>query len=282
MNDTSLPETEKIRSFVRERYGAIAEQSDADCGCGPTDSAEGASGKQEGVSSGCCDSEKNSYGERLGYSVEELASAPAGADLGLGCGNPLAIASIQPGETVLDLGSGAGFDCFLAARQLTGTGRVIGVDMTSAMITKARANARKSGYANVEFRLGEIEALPVADASVDLIMSNCVINLSPEKARVFHEAFRVLKPGGRLAVADVVATKPLPVGLRKELNSIGACIGGASLVDEMRAMLEAAGFVHVEIKARESSRATIGQWTKDATAGDYVVSALITGRKASN
>lgn len=274
MNDASPIDTEEIRSFVRQRYGAIAEQSDAGCCGGPAE-------RETGAARGCCGKDQTSYGERLGYSAEELASAPAGADLGLGCGNPLAIASIRPGETVLDLGSGAGFDCFLAARQLAGTGRVIGVDMTPAMVTKARANARRGNYANVEFRLGEIEALPVADASVDLILSNCVINLSPEKARVFREAFRVLKPGGRLAIADVVATKPLPEALRKELNSIGACVGGASLVDELRAMLEEAGFARVEITVRESSRATIGQWTQDATAGDYVVSAFITGHKAS-
>ncbi|HVS52679.1 MAG TPA: arsenite methyltransferase [Opitutaceae bacterium] len=264
--ETLLPETEKVREFVRERYGAIAEQSDASCGCAKT---------------GCCGGAAENYGEKLGYSAAELAAAPEGADLGLGCGNPLAIASIQPGETVLDLGSGAGFDCFLAARQLAGTGHVIGVDMTAAMIAKARANARKGGAANVEFRLGEIEALPVADASVDLILSNCVINLSPEKARVFAEAFRVLKPGGRLAIADVVATKPLPVELQKKLSAIGACIGGATPLDEMRALLQGAGFARVDIVPKESSRAYIAQWTDDATAGEFVVSALITAYKTA-
>ena len=265
MTEIKLPDSEKIRDFVRARYGAIAEQADETCGCAAT---------------GCCGGGKTaSYGEKLGYTTEELAAAPAGADLGLGCGNPLAIASIQPGETVLDLGSGAGFDCFLAARQLDGTGRVIGVDMTAAMVTKARANAAKGGYQNVEFRLGEIEALPVADAGVDLIMSNCVINLSPEKSRVFREAFRVLKPGGRLAIADVVATKPLPAELKKKLSAIGACIGGATLVSEMRALLTAAGFARIDIVPKESSRAYIGQWTDDATAGEFVVSALITAYK---
>ena len=264
MTETKLPNSEKIRDFVRARYGAIAEQAGETCGCTAT---------------GCCGSQSASYGEKLGYSAAELAAAPAGADLGLGCGNPLAIASIQPGETVLDLGSGAGFDCFLAARQLAGTGRVIGVDMTAAMVTKARTNARKGNYANVEFRLGEIEALPVADATVDLIMSNCVINLSPEKGRVFSEAFRVLKPGGRLAIADVVATKPLPAELKKKLSAIGACIGGATLVSELRAMLAEAGFTRIEIVPKESSRAYIGQWTDDATAGEFVVSALITAYK---
>ena len=279
MNDTILPETEKIRDFVRARYGAIAEQAGEDCGCAPTCCEEVR--PPVAAAKTCCDGDGQcqTYGEKLGYTAEELAAAPAGADLGLGCGNPLAIASIQPGETVLDLGSGAGFDCFLASRQLGGTGRVIGVDMTAAMVAKARANARKGNYANVEFLLGEIEALPVADASVDLIMSNCVINLSPEKARVLQESFRVLKPGGRLAIADVVATKPLPAELKEKLSAIGACVGGATLVTELRAMLAGAGFGRIEITPKESSRGYIGQWTDDATAGEFIVSALITAVK---
>jgi arsenite methyltransferase len=262
MKTNTLPETENIREYVRERYGAIAQQGDESC-CG--------------AATGCCGGGE-SYGEKLGYSAAELAVG-AGADLGLGCGNPLAIASIQPGETVLDLGSGAGFDCFLAARQLAGTGRVIGVDMTASMVTKARANAVQRGCPNVEFRLGEIEALPVADASVDLIISNCVINLSPEKDRVFREAIRVLKPGGRLAVADIVATKPLPAALRAKLGSVGACVAGAAHVDELRALLATAGFSRVELVLRESSRALINQWTEDENAGEFVVSALITAYK---
>lgn len=289
MNTTELPPFEKIRDFVRTRYGAIAEQADAACGCGPaccgetapvkTELDAGAEANEACCATGCCGGEK-SYGEKLGYSAAELAAAPAGADLGLGCGNPLAIASIKAGETVLDLGSGAGFDCFLAARQLAGTGRVIGVDMTAAMVTKARSNAAKGNYANVEFRLGEIEALPVADGCVDLIMSNCVINLSPEKGRVFQEAFRVLKPGGRLAIADVVATKPLPAALRAKLSAIGACVGGATLVEELRGLLVSAGFSRIEIVPKESSRAFIAQWTDDATAGEFVVSALIIAVKS--
>jgi arsenite methyltransferase len=266
MKTTMLPETDRVREYVRERYGAIAEQSDESCGC---------------TASGCCGGRSQNYGEKLGYTAEQLAAAPAGADLGLGCGNPLAIASIKPGEVVLDLGSGAGFDCFLAARQLAGTGRAIGVDMTPAMITKARANAQKSGLTNVEFRLGEIEALPVGDSTVDLIISNCVINLSPEKARVFREAFRVLKPGGRLAIADVVATKALPPELRQQLAAIGACIGGATPLDELRSLLAAAGFQRVDIVLSESSRDYIRHWTAGAEAGDYVVSALITAYKGT-
>jgi arsenite methyltransferase len=266
------PATETIREYVRERYGAIAEQDDAGesagCGCKAT---------------GCCATgappADAAYSTQLCYSAADLASVPAGADLGLGCGNPLALASIRPGETVLDLGSGAGFDALLAARQLAGTGRVLGVDMTPAMVAKARRNAAKAGFANVEFRLGEIEALPVADASVDLIISNCVVNLSPEKPRVFAEAFRVLKSGGRLAISDVVATKPLPDDIRAQLPLIGACIGGATLVDELRAMLNAAGFKRVDIVEKGASRNFIAQWGSDPGIADYIVSAIITAWK---
>jgi SAM-dependent methyltransferase len=208
-----------------------------------------------------------------------VASVPAGADLGLGCGNPLAIASIKPGETVLDLGSGAGFDCLLAARQLNGTGRVIGVDMTPPMIAKARRNTARAGFTNVEYRLGEIEHLPVADATVDLIISNCVINLSPEKAQVFREAFRVLKPGGRLAISDVVATQPVPPSLRQKLEAIGACIAGAAIVSDLETMLKEAGFARIDIQPRESSRKTVAQWTEDPTVADFVVSAYLTAYK---
>jgi len=192
MKTSSLPNHDGVRSYVRERYGAIAEQAGTGCGCSAT---------------GCCGGGETevppaNYGEKLGYTAADLNAVPAGSDLGLGCGNPVAIASIRPGETVLDLGAGGGIDCFLAAKKVGASGRVIGVDMTPDMVTKARTNARKGGYQNVEFRLGEIEALPVADASVDLILSNCVVNLSPEKSRVLHEAYRVLKPGGRLMVLE--------------------------------------------------------------------------------
>jgi SAM-dependent methyltransferase len=290
MKTSNPPNPEEIRSHVRERYGAIAEQAGEDCGCAPTccapsgDPTKEAAKKPEPTAAPktCCgaDTTDQTYGEKLGYTAEQLNAVPAGSELGLGCGNPLAIASIKPGETVLDLGSGAGFDCFLAARQLAGTGHVIGVDMTPAMITKARANAAKGGYQNVEFRLGEIEALPVADASVDLILSNCVINLSPEKERVLREAFRVLKPGGRLAIADIVATQPVPAELRSKLAAIGACVGGAALVADLQAMLKQAGFAGIEIALKEASRELIRQWTEDAQAGEFVVSALITASKA--
>jgi len=272
MSSSTQLDSDKIRDYVRERYGAIATQAN-------DPAASGCCGSGAASSSSCCDASGQAYGEKLGYTAEQLAAAPAGADLGLGCGNPLAIASIKPGETVLDLGSGAGFDCFLAARQLQGSGRAIGVDMTPAMVSKARANAKKGGYANVEFRLGEIEALPVADASVDLIMSNCVINLSPEKPRVLREAFRVLRPGGRLAIADIVATQPLPAKVREKLDLIGACVAGAALVSHLKTWLAEAGFRQIEIKPREVSRALINEWTEDTSVGDFVVSALITATK---
>lgn len=254
---------ELVREHVRSRYGDIAQNSAGCCG------SSGAT---------CCGGGEN-YDQQLGYSSAEVAAAPAGSNLGLGCGNPVAIASIRPGETVLDLGAGAGFDCFLAARQLQGTGHVIGVDMTPAMVAKARANAREGGYTNVEFRLGEIEALPVADESVDLVLSNCVVNLSPEKPRVLREACRVLKSGGRIAIADIVATQPLPDSLRTQLNAIGACVGGAAGIDELRVMLADAGFTRVAIALREESRALINQWTDDENAGKFVVSAFITAQK---
>jgi SAM-dependent methyltransferase len=200
---------------------------------------------------------------------------PEGADLGLGCGNPLAIASLRSGQTVLDLGSGAGFDCFLASRAVGPTGLVLGVDMTAEMVSKARSNATKGGYSNVEFRLGEIEALPVADASVDVIISNCVVNLSPDKPRVFRQAFRVLRPGGRLAIADVVATAPFPASVREQWGLYTGCISGASRVTDLEQMLKSAGFGSIRIRPRDQSRDFIQEWVPGGRFEDYVVSATI-------
>jgi SAM-dependent methyltransferase len=211
----------------------------------------------------------------LGYAAEELASVPEGADMGLGCGNPQAIAALKSGETVLDLGSGGGFDCFLAARQVGTAGRVIGVDMTPEMITKARHNAQTLGVSNVEFRLGEIEHLPVIDASVDAIISNCVVNLAPDKAAVFREAFRVLKPGGRLAISDVVAVREPPPELKGQLAALAGCIAGAASLDAIRAALADAGFGEVAIDVKAESRDFIRDWMPGSKAEDYVASATI-------
>jgi len=210
-----------------------------------------------------------------GYSAEDTNAVPQGSNLGLGCGNPIALASLRPGEIVLDLGSGAGFDCFLAARAVGETGRVIGVDMTHEMLRKARANAAQGGYTQVEFRLGEIEHLPVADASVDVIISNCVINLSPEKAQVFREAFRVLKHGGRLAVSDVVATAPFPDEVQHDLALRAGCVAGASLLDDLEGMLHDAGFVDMRIQPKDESKTFIREWVPGTNIADYLISATI-------
>ncbi len=217
------------RSIVREKYGTVAEGGN--CGCG------------------CCQSAPDDEAmlTALGYTPEQRAAIPAGADLGLGCGNPLAHAGLKPGEAVLDLGSGAGIDCFLAAREVGPTGHVIGVDMTAAMLERARRNAVKVESANVEFRLGEIEHLPVADASVDAIISNCVVNLSPDKPQVFREALRVLKPGGRLVVSDLVLTRELGSELRQNVNLYVGCVAGASRKDEYLRLIRDAGFHDVQV-----------------------------------
>jgi SAM-dependent methyltransferase len=200
--------------------------------------------------------------------------------LGLGCGNPQTIALLKSGEIVLDLGSGAGFDAFLAARQVGSTGKVIGVDMTAAMLEKARHNAATAGLGNVEFRLGEIEHLPVADSSVDVIISNCVINLSPNKSAVFDEAFRVLKPGGRLAISDVVALQPLPERLAKSVAAYACCISGAPELERLRAMLNSSGFSDVRITINEQSNEFIRDWLPDSGAEKFVASAAIQATKA--
>ncbi len=220
-------------------------------------------------------SDKSTYSERLGYSKDELADLPDDSDLGLGCGNPTALAGLKPGEVVVDLGAGGGVDCFLAAKQVGPEGHVIGVDMTPKMLSKARANAEKVGAKNVEFRLGEIEYLPIADAIADVILSNCVINLSPDKARVFREAYRILKPGGRLHIADVVATAPLPEKLRKNKQLICGCMGQCAEVAEAEQMLAAAGFSGISIVVNEKSRKFIAGWAPGSGVEDYVASALI-------
>jgi SAM-dependent methyltransferase len=211
----------------------------------------------------------------LGYSVEALSSAPQGSSLGLGCGNPLAIASLEPGETVLDIGSGGGFDAFLAAKTVGESGRVIGIDMTPEMVSRARRLAADNGYVNVEFHLGEMENLPIPDDTVDVIISNCVINLSLDKRSAFHEAWRVLRPGGRLAISDVVAAAPLPPELKNDPILHSECVAGASTVDELEALLKNAGFAEIHIEPRDESKSFIRDWSRELRAEDYVLSAYI-------
>src|SRR3990172_9495370 len=247
-----MAESEKqIREDVRRYYAQLAQEGSS-C-CGP---------------SGC----GSLYPEEQLISLADIPS--------LGCADPISAAHLSPGETVLDLGSGAGFDCFLAARQVGPTGRVIGVDMTPEMIAKARANAAQAAYGNVEFHLGEIEHLPVADSSVDVIISNCVINLSTDKPSVFREAVRVLRPGGRLAVSDVVATAELPADIREDLVLYSACAGGAATLGELEQMLRDAGFEEIQILPIDSSREFIREWAPGRRLEDYIVSASILARKA--
>lgn len=225
---------EELRKAVRKGYAKVAKQENSCCAPAPS-------------TCGCTTSTSAELSKRIGYNQQEIDSVPEGANLGLGCGNPIALASLKLGETILDLGSGAGFDCFLAAHKVGKNGRVIGVDMTPEMIDKARANARKGKYANVEFRLGEIENLPAADNTVDIIISNCVINLSPNKKRVFHEAFRVLKPGGRLMVSDIVLARPLPDAIKQNIEAYVGCLSRAEMKDKYLQLIDAAGFEQVKI-----------------------------------
>jgi SAM-dependent methyltransferase len=230
----------------------------------------------DGCSVGCCGTQHGGS-LALGYTQDDLAAVPEGADLGLGCGNPQAIAALRAGETVVDLGSGAGFDCFLAARRVGPTGRVIGVDMTPEMIAKARGNAGRVAASNVEFRLGEIEHMPLPDGAADVVLSNCVINLSPDKAAVFREAFRVLKPGGRLAISDVVAMAEMPPEVAHSVEALTGCVAGAASVETLRTFLADAGFEHVRIEPRPDSGAILGSCLPGAEA--YVASATIEGTK---
>jgi len=261
-----------IRKIVREAYGKIA-QGQEGCGCGP------------------CGPDAKEFAKSIGYSEEELKAIPDEANLALSCGNPTALASLKEGEVVLDLGSGAGFDCFLAASKVGANGKVIGVDMTPEMVEKARDNAKKNGVRNVEFRLGEIENLPVLDNSIDVVISNCVINLSADKPRVFQEVYRVLKPGGRIAISDIALLKELPEKIRQSIQAYVGCVGGAILVDDYKKIVKASGLRNVEITIKGAS-SCIDPNTKDPIAraildglgeGEslegYVVSVYVEGRK---
>ncbi|WP_340022714.1 arsenite methyltransferase [Paenibacillus sp. FSL K6-1096] len=262
---------DQIRQNVRGRYQKIAVkkvETSSSC-CTPADSS-------------CCDSptDFDAISAKLGYSSEDLAAAPVGANLGLGCGNPQAIAELQAGEHVLDLGSGGGFDCFLASRQVGNQGRVIGVDMTPEMISRARDNAIKGKFNNTEFRLGEIEYLPVADNSVNVIISNCVINLSPDKQQVFREAYRVLQSGGRLAISDIVTTAELPPEIKNDLDELySGCISGASSIADVEQMLRESGFTEIRIEPKDESRTFIKDWVPGANVDQYIVSAVIKAKK---
>lgn len=260
---------EETREFIRKNYAAVALKG-ADGGC---------------CGGGCsCNSTPTptptpfsitDASIQIGYTESDLTNAPAEANMGLGCGNPIAIAKLKEGDVVLDLGSGGGFDSFLARRQVGEKGYVIGVDMTPEMIQLARKNVEKSGYANVEFRLGEIEHLPIADASVDVIISNCVINLSLDKGQVFREAFRVLKPGGRLSTSDVVATAQLPETIKQDLALVASCIGGAEFIDTLKLLLQEAGFKDIRMTPKENGREIVKSWAPDKNIEDFVASFII-------
>lgn len=254
---------EEIRNFIRKNYTEVA---------------------QKGFEGGCCSGgcscsvdplDISETSIKIGYTEADLSNVPPEANMGLGCGNPIAIAALQEGEVVLDLGSGGGFDCFLARMKVGEAGYVIGVDMTPDMISLARKNAAKSGYTNVEFRLSEIEHLPVADSSIDVIISNCVINLSLDKEQVYKEAFRVLKPGGRLSTSDVVATAQLPQNVKQDLALIASCIGGAGYVEDIKAMLQNVGFKEIRMTPKDNSREIVKAWAPDKNIEDLVASYII-------
>jgi SAM-dependent methyltransferase len=271
MSDTVVA-SDTIREMVRARYGGIAASADTSC-CASA------------AATSCCGTTEppardlNTKARDIGYSDEELAAVPEGANLGLGCGNPLAISAMKAGEVVVDLRSGAGFDCLLSARQVGATGRVIGVDVTHEMIKKARDNARKVDAANVEFRLGELEHLPIADNTADVIISNCVINLVPDKAQVFREAYRVLKPGGHLSVSDVLNIAPLPEDLRSDPVLLCGCVTGAISAERTETLLREAGFADVTIAVKPESRETVASWAPGRGIEKCVASAMVEARK---
>lgn len=269
---------DKIKNDVKRIYGKIASSDRAisdiqNSLCCLTDNSS--------LENSCCGTTGNSndISKQLGYSQDELNAVPEGSNLGLGCGNPQVIASIHEGETVLDLGSGAGFDAFLALDKVGVTGKVIGVDMTPEMINKANENAKKRNFINVEFKLGEIENLPLENNTVDVIISNCVINLSPDKSKVYGEAFRVLKNGGRLAISDIISKQPMTEEMKQDSGTYCACISGASSVSEIETMLKKSGFVDIKIEPKSDSSEFIKNWSDKFAGENYVVSASITALK---
>jgi len=267
-----------IRELVRERYAAIATNDDE---CSTNDDGCCGDLDDDGTNSGSCCGESGcgTPTEKLGYDADDTVAVDTGTDHSLGCGNPKAIADISPGETVLDLGAGAGFDCFLAAREVGDAGRVIGVDMTPEMVSKARENARHNAFSNVEFRLGEIAHLPVADESVDVVISNCVINLAPEKRQVFADAYRVLEPGGRLAISDIVQTAPFPDDVEMTPDSLTGCVAGAATVDALEEIIDDVGFEAITIEPKADTAEFISEWDADRDLSEYLVSATIEARR---
>jgi len=259
-----MKEKEEIREAIQKRYAQIAINNSEGGGC-----CDG------GCSCNSSQTDVNKASLIMGYLKEDLSSVPSDSNMGLGCGNPTALAALREGETVLDLGSGGGFDCFLARRQIGETGYVIGVDMTPEMLRLARQNAKISGYTNIDFRLGEIEHLPVADLSVDVIISNCVINLSPDKEQVYKEAYRVLKPGGRLSISDIVATAELPEEIKQDLTLMAGCVAGAEYVENIRAMMESVGFKNIILKPKDNSKVILESWVEDGNVEDFVASYYI-------
>lgn len=263
---------EKTQKIVREAYGKIAQEQEG-CGCGP------------------CGPDATEFAKSIGYSEEELGTIPDDANLALSCGNPIALASLKEGEVVLDLGSGAGFDCFLAAAKVGRNGKVIGVDMTPQMVEKARNNAKRNKIENVEFRLGEIENLPVADKSVDVVISNCVINLSADKPKVFQEVYRVLKPNGRTAISDIALLKKLPERIQESIEAYVGCVGGAILVEEYKKIVAVSGLKDVKLTIKGSSacidpntkdpigRAILDGLGKNESLEGYVVGVYVEGHK---
>ncbi|HRU83789.1 MAG TPA: arsenite methyltransferase [Eubacteriales bacterium] len=253
---------EKIRGYIRRQYAKAARREVKSC-CGGECGCNGTAADILGVS------------KKLGYSEEDFYGAPYESNMGLGCGNPVAIASLKEGMTVVDLGSGGGFDCFVARKLVGDTGRVIGVDMTPDMIALARNTAEKSGYKNVEFRLGEIEHLPIADGSADVVISNCVVNLSPDKEQVFKEIFRVLKKGGWLSISDIVATSEIPLEYKQDAKMVAGCMGGGEHIGKIEEMLSCAGFKDVKITLKENSAELIASWAPGTGIENFVASAII-------
>ena len=258
-----MSDKEKARKVIRESYASIATNNSVEGCCSE---------------SSCCNSittNVNRTSKMIGYTEDDILNVPAGSNMGLGCGNPIAIANLKEGETVLDLGSGGGFDCFLASSRVGESGLVIGVDMTPDMLNLARNNAKEDGYTNVDFRLGEIENLPVADGIVDVIISNCVINLSIDKEQVFKEAYRVLRTGGRLSISDVVATAEIPEEIKEDMAMLAGCIAGAEYVEDIRAMMNRAGFKDIKLIPKDTGKEIVKSWAPDRNVEDFVSSYII-------